>query len=96
MVGLVVCAIFGMVLCFPPGWDFASFRHFSNLSHTNFSVRLILKTGGRIAKAQLFVKKDRYRIEPAGGIRTELGYAGGVLIIRLDDKKPGICCRNGQ
>ena len=44
------------------------------------------KTGGRIAKAQLFVKKDRYRIEPAGGIRTELGYAG-VTIVRLDEQK---------
>lgn len=59
--------------------------HFSNHSPTEFSARLIWKIGGRIAKAQLFVKKDRYRIEPAGGIRTELGYAG-ILIIRLDEK----------
>lgn len=86
LVGLVVCAIFGMVLWFPPVWAFPSSPHFSDPSPTEFSARLIWKTGGRIAKAQLFVKKDRYRIEPAGGIRTELGYAG-VLIIRLDEQK---------
>jgi hypothetical protein len=32
------------------------------------------------------VKQDRYRIEPTGGIRTELGYAS-VLIIRLEEQK---------
>ena len=77
LVGLVVCAILEMVLWFPPGWAFAGSPHFSNHSPTEFSAGLIWKTGGRIAKVQLFVKKDRYRIEPAGGIRTELGYAGG-------------------
>jgi len=51
-----------------------------------FSARLAWKTGGRLAKAQLFVKKDRYRIEPSGGIRTDLGYAS-VTIVRLDEQK---------
>ncbi len=51
-----------------------------------FSARLVWKTGGRIARAQLFVKNDRYRIEPFGGFRTELGYAG-VTIVRLDEQK---------
>ncbi len=51
-----------------------------------FSARLIWKTGGRKAQAQLFVKPDRYRIEHFGGIRTELGYAG-VTIVRLDEQK---------
>lgn len=51
-----------------------------------FSARLIWKTEGRKAKAQLFVKSDRYRIEYLGGIRTELGYAG-VTIVRLDEQK---------
>lgn len=86
LVGLVVGAILGMVVWFPPGWAFAGSPDFSGQTPTEFSARLIWKTGGRIAKAQLFVKKDCYRIEPAGGIRTELGYAG-VLIIRLDKQK---------
>ncbi len=51
-----------------------------------FSARLIWNTDGRIAKAQLFVKHDRYRIEHMGGVRTELGYAG-VTIVRLDEQK---------
>ena len=51
-----------------------------------FSARLIWKTGGQISKAQLFVKKDRYRIEHLSGIRTDLGYAG-VTIVRLDEQK---------
>jgi len=55
-------------------------------SAVEFSARLAWKTGGRLAKAQLFVKKDRYRIEPAGGIRTDLGYAS-VTIVRLDEQK---------
>ena len=51
-----------------------------------FSARLLWRTSGKTSKAQLFVKKDRYRIEHQGGIRTELGYAS-VTIIRLDKKK---------
>ncbi len=56
------------------------------ISPFEFSARLIWKTEGRKAKAQLFVKSDRYRIEHLGGIRTELGYAG-VTIVRLDEQK---------
>ncbi len=55
-------------------------------SPIEFSAGLIWKTEGRRAKAQLFVKSDRYRIEHLGGIRTELGYAG-VTIVRLDEQK---------
>jgi len=51
-----------------------------------FSARLIWKTDGQVSKAQLFVKKDRYRIEHFGGIRTDLGIAG-VTIVRLDEQK---------
>ena len=51
-----------------------------------FSARLIWKQDGRKAKAQLFVKDDRYRIEHFGGVKTELGYAG-VTIVRLDEQK---------
>ena len=51
-----------------------------------FSARLIWRTDGKTSKAQLFVKKDRYRIEHQGGIPTDLGYAS-VTIIRLDQQK---------
>lgn len=84
--GLVGCAIFLMVAGFPLAWVFAGSSNFPHRGPTEFSARLMWKTGGRIANAQLFVKNDRYRIEPAGGIRTELGYAS-VLIIRLDEQK---------
>jgi hypothetical protein len=83
---LVVCAIVGMVPWCSSGLAFAESLHPSSDRPTEFSARLVWKTGGRLAKAQLFVKKDRYRIEPSGGIRTELGYAG-VTIIRLDEQK---------
>ncbi len=53
---------------------------------TEFSARLIWKHDGRRAKAQIFVKPDRYRIEHMGGVKTELGYAG-VTIVRLDEQK---------
>jgi hypothetical protein len=55
-------------------------------SPSEFSARLIWKTGGHISKAQLFVKQNRYRIEHFGGIRTDLGIAG-VTIVRLDEQK---------
>jgi len=55
-------------------------------SSTEFSARLVWKHDGRKAKAQLFVKDDRYRIEHFGGVKTELGYAG-VTIVRLDEQK---------
>jgi hypothetical protein len=55
-------------------------------SSAEFSARLVWKNDGRKAKAQLFVKNDRYRIEHFGGVKTELGYAG-VTIVRLDEQK---------
>lgn len=55
-------------------------------SSAEFSARLIWKHDGRKAKAQLFVKHDRYRIEHMGGVKTELGVAG-VTIVRLDEQK---------
>jgi len=51
-----------------------------------FSARLTWRTGKRSSKAQLFVKKDRYRIEHLAGIKTDLGYAT-VTIVRLDKQK---------
>jgi len=83
---LVLCAMVGMAAWCPSRLAFAESRHLSNDRPIEFSARLVWKTGGRIANAQLFVKKHRYRIEPSGGIRTELGYAG-VTIIRLDEQK---------
>ncbi len=58
----------------------------SKTSPAEFSARLIWKKNGRKAKAQVFVKNDRYRIEHFGGVKTELGYAG-VTIVRLDEQK---------
>jgi hypothetical protein len=55
-------------------------------SPVEFSARLVWTINGRTAKAQLFVKNDRYRIEHMGGVKTELGYAG-VTIVRLDEQK---------
>ena len=51
-----------------------------------FSARLVWTHDGRRAKAQLFVKRNRYRIEHFGGVKTGLGYAG-VTIVRLDEQK---------
>ncbi len=51
-----------------------------------FSARLIWRREGKISKAQLFVKDNRYRIEHFGGLKTELGFAG-VTIVRLDHHK---------
>lgn len=84
--GLVVCVIIGMVFWWPLNRAFADSPHFTSHSPIEFSARLVWKRSGRITKAQLFVKKDRYRIEPLGGIRTELGYAG-VMIVRVDEQK---------
>ena len=58
----------------------------SGASPAEFSARLVWKHDGRKAKAQLFVKHDRYRIEHFGGVKTALGYAG-VTIVRLDEQK---------
>lgn len=59
---------------------------FPGTSPVEFSARLVWTINGRTAKAQLFVKNDRYRIEHMGGVKTELGYAG-VTIVRLDEQK---------
>lgn len=56
-----------------------------NVEH-EFSARLTWRVDGKTSRAQLFVKKDRYRIEHFGGIKTDLGYAG-VMIVRLDEQK---------
>ncbi|MCA9420405.1 MAG: hypothetical protein KC592_05270 [Nitrospira sp.] len=86
LAGLIVWAIVGMVHWCPSSLALAGSPHFHNHSPTEFSARLFWKTGGRVTQAQLFVKEDRYRIEPSGGVRTDLGYAG-ILIIRLDKQK---------
>jgi len=74
------------VLLFPQIRVWAQQVEFPGTSPVEFSARLVWKTNGRTAKAQLFVKNDRYRIEHMGGVRTELGYAG-VTIVRLDEQK---------
>lgn len=51
-----------------------------------FSARVIWRVGNKTSRAQLFVKQDRYRIEPRGGMRTKLGYAS-VIIVRLDQRQ---------
>ena len=53
---------------------------------SEFSARLIWRRDGKVSKAQLFVKDNRYRIEHLGGLKTELGFAG-VTIVRLDQQK---------
>ncbi|MFB3146237.1 MAG: hypothetical protein ACE1ZO_03865, partial [Nitrospirales bacterium] len=66
---------------------YAGELHGIESSHdVEFSARLIWRTGKRLSKAQLFVKKDRYRIEHLAGIKTDLGYAT-VTIVRLDIQK---------
>ena len=59
---------------------------FRSDNEIEFSARLTWRSGGKTSKAQLFVKGDRYRIEHMAGVRTDLGYAG-VMIIRLDKQK---------
>ncbi len=58
----------------------------SNRKAKEFSARLEWKHDGRQSEALLFVKKDRYRIEHFGGVKTELGYAT-VTIVRLDEQQ---------
>ena len=55
-------------------------------AQVEFSAKMRWRVGGKTSKAQLFVQKDRYRIEHLGGIKTDLGYAG-VTIVRLDQQK---------
>lgn len=51
-----------------------------------FSAKVIQRSEGRLREAQLFVKRDRYRLEHRSGVRTDLGYAG-VSIVRLDKQE---------
>lgn len=76
----------GPVFLFPHTRVEAQQVEFTGKSPVEFSARLVWKINGRTAKAQLFVKNDRYRIEHMGGVKTELGYAG-VTIVRLDEQK---------
>ncbi len=55
----------------------------SSQSSIEFSARMVWRKDGKISKAQLFVKGDRYRLEHWSGIKTDLGVAG-VTIVRLD------------
>jgi hypothetical protein len=77
-----------MVSWCPSDCAFADSLHLSGDRPNEFSAKLMWKTGGRIANAQLFVKKDRYRIEPSGGIRTEFGYAGVTVEQKIWDVLP--------
>ena len=66
---------------------YAGELHGIEFSHdVEFSARLTWRMGKRSSKAQLFVKRDRYRIEHLAGIKTDLGYAT-VTIVRLDIQK---------
>jgi len=81
----IVC-LCGLSLVVPSVFDhvYARELHGIESSHdVEFSARLIWRKGKRSSKAQLFVKKDRYRIEHLAGIKTDLGYAT-VTIVRLD------------
>lgn len=51
-----------------------------------FSARVIWRNEGDTKEGQLFVKGGRYRFEPRGGVRTDLGYAG-VTIVRQDQQE---------
>ncbi len=73
-------------IIFPPYEVLAEQHTLRAANAGEFSAKLIWNIEGRVAKAQLFVKHDRYRIEHMGGVRTDLGYAG-VTIVRLDEQK---------
>ncbi len=83
---VVVVSLAFTISCFLQGAVWAQQGKLPHTSAAEFSARLVWKHDGRKAKAQLFVKHDRYRIEHMGGVRTELGYAG-VTIVRLDEQK---------
>lgn len=53
------------------------------LQGVEFSAKVIWRTEGKTEDALLFVKKDRYRIEHRGGVRTDMGVAA-VSIVRQD------------
>lgn len=63
--------------------DTARHAHAPSFPQREFSARVIWRIGQKTIKAQLFVKRDRYRIEPQGGIKTKFGYAS-VIIVRFD------------
>jgi hypothetical protein len=56
-----------------PAWSYA----------VEFSADYVSRSNGKTARAQLYVKEDRWRLEHRGGVLTDLGYAG-VSIVRLD------------
>ena len=83
---VVVVSFAFTIICFLQGAVWAQQGELPHTSAAEFSARLVWKHDGRKAKAQLFVKHDRYRIEHFGGVKTDLGYAG-VTIVRLDEQK---------
>ncbi len=83
---LFISSLAFATLFFPSSAVWAQQGEMGDTNAGEFSAKLRWKTDGRIAKAQLFVKNDRYRIEHLGGVRTELGYAS-VTIVRLDEQK---------
>ena len=53
------------------------------LQAVEFSGDYVTRVNGKTARAQVYVKDDKIRLEHQGGILTDLGYAG-VSIVRLD------------
>ena len=53
------------------------------VSAIEFSADYVTRVNGKTARAQIYVKDDRIRLEHQGGVLTDLGYAG-VSIVRLD------------
>ncbi len=86
LVGLLAAGTIAIGTCFVLKTEGLAQTIAVNESPDEFSARLIWKHDGRRAKAQLFLKHDRYRIEHFGGVKTELGNAG-VTIVRLDEQK---------
>lgn len=86
VIGIFLIAGLALVAFFFPRTEGWAQSVEQGTSSAEFSARLVWKHDGRKAKAQLFVKDDRYRIEHFSGVKTELGYAG-VTIVRLDEQK---------
>src|SRR5436309_14299824 len=55
----------------------------ARLQAIEFSADYVKRVDGKTARAQIYVKGDRIRLEHQGGVLTDLGYAG-VSIVRLD------------
>lgn len=53
------------------------------LPAVEFSGDYVKRVDGKTARAQIYVKDDKIRLEHQGGVLTDLGYAG-VSIVRLD------------